>query len=58
MPWRKEDFLRNNAFSLYDIYGHTLVQETPAPGVMKIIIWIDPSLVIIIIYLVCLIHAW
>ena len=25
---------------------------------MKFIIWVDPSLVIITIYLVCLIHAW
>ena len=24
---REEDFNRNNAFSLYDLYGHTLAQE-------------------------------
>ena len=34
MPWtRGEDFERNNAFSLYDLYGHALTQEPP--GVMK-----------------------
>ena len=30
----------------------------PAPGVMKFTILVDPSLVIITIYLVCLIYAW
>ena len=30
MPGSKEDFLRNNAFSLYYFYGHTLAQE-PLP---------------------------
>ena len=27
---REEDFQRNNAFSLYDLYGHALAQE-PCP---------------------------
>ena len=27
---REEDFKRNNAFSLYDLYGHALAQE-PLP---------------------------
>ena len=27
---REEDFERNNAFSLYDLYGHALAQE-PLP---------------------------
>ena len=31
---------------------------TPALGVMKFTILVDPSLVIITIYLVCLIYAW
>ena len=57
MPGSKEeDFKRNNAFSLYDLYGQTLAQE-PLPRVMKLIILVDPSLVIITIYLVCLIYA-
>ena len=32
--------------------------RTPAPGVMKFAILVDPSLVIIIIHLVCLNHAY
>ena len=28
---REEDFKKNNAFSLYDLYGHALAQE-PCPG--------------------------
>ena len=32
--------------------------RTPAPGVMKFTILVDPSLVIITTYLVCLINAW
>ena len=32
-------------------------QQTPAPGVMKVTILVDPSLVIITIHLVCLDHA-
>ena len=27
MPGRKEDFHRSNAFSLYNLYGHTPAQE-------------------------------
>ena len=30
----EEDFKRNNAFTLYDLYGHALAQE-PLPRVMK-----------------------
>ena len=41
---REEDLKKNNAFSLYDLYGHTLSHE-PLPR------WscnfVDPSLVII-----------
>ena len=55
---REEDFKKNNAFSLYDLYGHTLAQEPLPWGVMKFTIFVEPSLVIIIIYLVCLIYAW
>ena len=29
---REEDFKRNNAFSLYDLYGHTLAQEPKPRG--------------------------
>ena len=48
-----EDFQRNNAFSLYDLYGQALANEPTTLGVMKCTILIDPSLVIItIIYLV------
>ena len=32
--------------------------KTPALGVMKVTILVDPSLFIITIYLVCLIYAW
>ena len=32
---REEDFKRNNAFSLYDLYGHALAQE-PLPQVHEI----------------------
>ena len=36
MPRSKEEdfFFRNNAFSLYDLYGHAPAQEL-CPGVMK-----------------------
>ena len=37
------------------LYRHAL---TSVPGVMKVTILVDPSLVIIIKYLVCLIYAW
>ena len=30
MPKSRENFQRNNIFSLYDLYGHTIVQE-PLP---------------------------
>ena len=33
---REDDFYRNNVFSLYDLYGHTLAQEPLSRGVMKI----------------------
>ena len=45
---RKKIFKRNNAFSLFDLYGHAAAQE-PRPGVMKFTSWVDPSLVIITI---------
>ena len=41
MPGSK-DFLRNNAFSLYDLYGHTLAQKPLPRGSRNL-----PSLVII-----------
>ena len=56
MPGNKqEDFQRNNAFLLYDLYSQA--QENTTPGVNKYIILVDPSLVIITIYSVCLNHA-
>ena len=51
------DSYRNNAISLYDI-SHTLEQEPLPWGVMKFTVLVDPSLVIITVYLVCLIYAW
>ena len=39
-------------------YMATPCTRTPAPGVMKFTIFIDPSLVIITTYLVFLIYAW
>ena len=43
----------------YMTYGHTLAQELSPwwPWVMKFTILVDPSLIIIIIYIVCLIYA-
>ena len=55
---REEDFKKNNAFSLYDLYGHALAQEPLPRGFMKFTILVDPSFVIITIYLVCLFYAW
>ena len=50
---------KKNAFSLYDLYGHTLIAQEPLPqGVMKFTILLDPSLVIITTHLVCLMYAW
>ena len=46
MPQSIEDFKRNNAISLYHLYDPTLA-KTPAQGVIKFTILIDPSLVII-----------
>ena len=45
----KKIIYRNNAFSLYDLYGHTLAQE-PLPRGSWILV--DPCLVIITI------HTW
>ena len=51
-------FFKKYAFLLYDLYGHALTQEPLATqGVMKVTIFVDPSLVIITICLVCLIYA-
>ena len=54
MPGSREDFKRNNDFSVYDLYGHAQAQEPLPRGVMKFIILVDPSLVIITIHLVCM----
>ena len=58
MPGSKEEvvFYWNNAFLLNDIWPCPSAR-TPAQGVMKVTILVDPSLVIITIYLVCLINV-
>ena len=48
----------NNAFSLFDIYDHTLAQEPLSQGSWNLQFLVDPPLVIITKYLVCLIYAW
>ena len=45
---------RNTAFSLWPRSG----TRTLSPGFMKFTVFVEPSLVIITIYLVCLIYAW
>ena len=42
----------------YMTYGHALAQEPLPRGFMKVTILVDPSLVIITMYIVCLIYAW
>ena len=44
----REVFKRNNAFSLYDLYGNAKEQEPH--GVMKFSMFVDLSLVIITTY--------
>ena len=53
---REEDFQRNNAFSLYDLYGLALAQE-PLPRGHEIYNFGRPFLGHPT-YLVCLIYAW
>ena len=36
---REKHFLRNCAFLLYDLFGHALAQEPPAPEVLKFTIY-------------------
>ena len=58
MPRSIEDnFKRNNAISLHDLYLHALAKN-PNPGVLKFTILVDPSFVIIPVYLLCLFYAW
>ena len=53
---KKEDFQRNNAFSLYDhIWPHPFT-VTLAPGVMKFTILVEASL-IITLHSLCLLDA-
>ena len=40
---KEEDFLNNNAFSLYDLYGHTLAQD-PCPDGHEIYNLVRPLL--------------
>ena len=56
MPGIREDFQRNNAFSLHDLHDHALVQE-PCPGSHEIYNLVDLSSIIITIYLVRLFFA-
>ena len=53
---REEDFLRNDEFSLYDLCGHSPAQN-PCPGVMKVTIMVDSTLVINTIHLVSMDHT-
>ena len=48
-----EHFYRKNAFPLYYLYGHAQAQEPLPRGSGKLPILVDPSLVIITLYLVC-----
>ena len=50
-PWSRE------VFSPYDLYCHAPAQEPLPLGVMKFTVLVDPSLVIITIYLLCMDHA-
>ena len=54
---RRGRVLKNISFSLYDLYGLTYDIRTPAQRVVVFIILLYPSVVINIIYLVCLIYA-
>ena len=47
---RNRDFKGNNAFSLYDSMKPCSSTRTPAPGVMKFTILVDPSMVIMTIH--------
>ena len=47
---REEDFKRNNAFSLYDLYGHAPAQEPLPPGVIQFTTLVDYPVIIIPIY--------
>ena len=57
LPGRREDFFRNNAFSIFNLYDQTIAQELLTPGVMKCTILVYLSLVMFTLYLVCLIYA-
>ena len=57
MPGSREDFLRNNAFSLYDLYAHAPPKE-PLPRGHGIYNFGRPFLGQNFTYLVCLIYAW
>ena len=52
------DRVEDNTYSLKWLIRPRPNIRTPALGVLKFTILVDPSLVIIIIYLVCLIYAW
>ena len=57
--WRREeDFKRNHVFSIHNLYGQAPAQKPfPGGGGMKFTIFVDPSLVVITMYLNCLNHA-
>ena len=54
---REGGFKRKNVFSPCDLYGHALTQQPLYLGIMKIIILVDPFVVIIIVYSVCRLYA-
>ena len=45
---REDDFKRKNAFPLYDIWQRSSA-ETPAQGVMKVTILVDPKMCIMLV---------
>ena len=58
MPRSKdEDFKKDYAFLLYDLFGHAPVQELLHRGVIKFTTLVDLSIVIFTMHLVCLNHT-
>ena len=54
---RDEDFKKNYAFLLYDLFDHAPVQELLHRGVIKFTTLVDLSMVIFTMHLVCLNHT-
>ena len=58
ISWRREEIFNEIMLFHYTTYIATPGTRTPAPGIMKITILVDPSLWNITIYPVCLTYAW